>query len=62
MTFYYLHGFASGPESFKAQFFKQEILRTYKSELIIPDLNTPTFENMTLEIPIKCYKISTQQS
>ena len=48
MKFYYLHGFASGPESFKALYFKDEIRKRYKTKLVIPNLNTPSFEKMTI--------------
>ena len=44
-TYIYLHGFASGPSSGKAQFFKQKLL---PNEVIIPDLNMDDFPNLTL--------------
>jgi uncharacterized protein len=43
----YLHGFASGPKSEKAQFFKQRLERSGIG-VDIPDLNQPTFQTMTL--------------
>lgn len=53
MKFYYLHGFASGPESFKALYFKNEIMTRYKTKLVIPDLNTPSFEEMTISSQVE---------
>lgn len=43
----YLHGFASGPSSSKAQFFKNK-LSSMGIETHIPDLNYPSFESLTL--------------
>ncbi|MBP9742961.1 MAG: alpha/beta fold hydrolase [Burkholderiales bacterium] len=43
----YLHGFASGPASSKAQYFKQQ-LENYQQKVIIPDLNMDDFSNLTL--------------
>jgi alpha-beta hydrolase superfamily lysophospholipase len=43
----YLHGFASGPNSEKAQFFKQNLERCGIG-VEIPDLNQPAFQTMTL--------------
>ena len=43
----YLHGFASGPGSKKAQFFKKK-LKIHGYHLFIPDLNVPSFENLSL--------------
>lgn len=43
----YLHGFASGPDSSKAQYFKQQ-LENYQQNVIIPDLNMDDFSNLTL--------------
>jgi len=46
-TVIYLHGFASGPGSTKAKFFKQAFEHA-GVETIVPDLNVPSFEEMTL--------------
>lgn len=43
----YLHGFASGPSSAKAIFFADKI-RSCGHTIEVPDLNVPTFENMTI--------------
>lgn len=43
----YLHGFASAPSSTKAKYFAQGC-QSLKQELLIPDLNQPSFEKMTL--------------
>jgi uncharacterized protein len=43
----YLHGFASGPTSTKAQYFENR-LKKRGIETLIPDLNKPTFTEMTL--------------
>ncbi|MEL6150334.1 MAG: YqiA/YcfP family alpha/beta fold hydrolase [Chloroflexota bacterium] len=43
----YLHGFASSPESRKAQYFKQRMAE-HGITLQIPDLNVPSFERLTL--------------
>jgi pimeloyl-ACP methyl ester carboxylesterase len=43
----YLHGFASGPGSRKAQFFRERF-RTAGIELEIPDLSEGNFENLTI--------------
>src|ERR1051326_3864664 len=43
----YLHGFASGPSSGKAQFFKQR-LETAGAEAEIPELDAGDFENLTI--------------
>src|SRR5579883_3085896 len=47
MSFIYLHGFASGPASKKASFFKERFSER-GVELNVPDLNVPTFRKMTL--------------
>lgn len=46
-TFLYLHGFASGPQSTKAKYFAEH-LRDAGAKVLVPDLNRPTFEKMTL--------------
>ena len=46
MTFSYLHGFASGPGSTKAQFFRSRIAE-HGIALEIPDL-APDFTHMTV--------------
>jgi pimeloyl-ACP methyl ester carboxylesterase len=43
----YLHGFASGPKSSKAVYFARE-LSALGVQTIIPDLNAPDFEHLTL--------------
>ncbi len=43
----YLHGFASGPKSEKAIYFFEHLRRT-NIEVVIPDLNLPSFQKMTL--------------
>jgi pimeloyl-ACP methyl ester carboxylesterase len=47
MRHLYLHGFASGPASFKAVYIKERLAEC-GVELVIPDLNVPSFEHMTL--------------
>ena len=44
---FYLHGFASGPSSAKAKQFSEK-LPQLGFRVIVPDLNKPTFEEMTL--------------
>ena len=46
-TYIYLHGFASHPNSLKAQYFKQKMEQD-KKDLIIPDLNMGDFSSLTL--------------
>ncbi len=43
----YLHGFASGPGSRKARFFREQFARQ-GAELRIPDLSEGRFENLTI--------------
>ena len=43
----YLHGFASGPSSSKAIYFAEK-LTEMGINVLIPDLNQPSFENLTL--------------
>ncbi|MDZ4797076.1 MAG: YqiA/YcfP family alpha/beta fold hydrolase [Bryobacteraceae bacterium] len=47
MKYIYLHGFASGPKSGKATFFRSR-LATAGIELHIPDLAEESFENLTI--------------
>jgi len=47
VNFVYLHGFASGPGSTKAQYFLQRF-QELGIELHIPDLNQPSFTDITL--------------
>ena len=47
MRYLYFHGFASGPQSGKAQYLKQRFDEA-GSHLEIPDLNLPDFESMTI--------------
>ncbi len=44
---FYLHGFASGPRSSKAQFFERR-LAEHGLRLHCPDLNAPDFETLTV--------------
>ncbi len=50
--FIYLHGFASGPNSNKAQTFKKRF-EELKIPLYIPDLQEHDFENLTLSRQVK---------
>lgn len=43
----YLHGFASGPQSFKARYFDRKFTQLGHS-LLIPDLNQDSFSDLTL--------------
>lgn len=43
----YLHGFASGPQSQKAKFFQQKFA-SVNLPLVVPDLNVPSFEKLTV--------------
>ncbi len=45
--FVYLHGFASGPSSSKALFFRERLAETGR-ELLIPELDGGDFENLTI--------------
>lgn len=47
LNFFYLHGFASGPGSAKAKLFFEK-LHQLGIPVLIPDLNQPQFEQMTL--------------
>ena len=47
LSIIYLHGFASGPKSSKAVFFARE-LSSIGVQTIIPDLNAPDFQHLTL--------------
>jgi len=47
MTIIYLHGFASGPQSSKAQWFRRRF-KEVGVELLIPDLSEGNFERLTL--------------
>ena len=51
-AFLYLHGFASSPASTKATFFKSR-LSELGAEPLVPDLNRPSFEEMTLTSQLK---------
>jgi predicted esterase YcpF (UPF0227 family) len=46
-NFIYLHGFASGPGSHKAQFFRERFA-DYGIELQIPDLAAGDFSGLTI--------------
>jgi hypothetical protein len=45
---FYLHGFASSPESEKAKYFKNRF-QILGIDLIIPDLNVPSFEEINFQ-------------
>lgn len=47
MKYIYLHGFASSPQSFKAQFFKSKF-NSIGRDLLIPDLNLGDFTNLKI--------------
>ena len=47
--FIYLHGFASGPDSSKAQAFKKRFEKL-NIALHVPDLQENDFENLTLSV------------
>jgi uncharacterized protein len=51
----YLHGFASGPASYKAQWLAQKAL-TLNQTFTIPDLNWPDFSRLTLSRQIEQVK------
>jgi len=46
-SFIYLHGFASGPQSTKARYFNEKLTACGITPAI-PDMNTPSFTDMTL--------------
>jgi predicted esterase YcpF (UPF0227 family) len=48
----YLHGFASGPESYKGQFFQSKFNLDFNTNLKIPDLNVPDFEHLSIQSQI----------
>ena len=48
----YLHGFASGPHGSKARYFAERC-REIGRDIVIPDLNHPDFERMTITSQIK---------
>ncbi|MGA1621885.1 MAG: YqiA/YcfP family alpha/beta fold hydrolase [Synechocystis sp.] len=48
MQYLYLHGFASSPQSRKAQFFANQFAAGGRSPLMIPDLNQGDFSRLTL--------------
>lgn len=47
ITFIYLHGFASSPNSSKAKFFEQKLIAR-QHKVIVPDLNLGDFTHITL--------------
>ncbi len=51
MRYLYCHGFASGPSSQKATWFAQQFA-DQGHELLIPDLNRPSFEHLTISAQI----------
>ncbi len=52
-TIFYLHGFASGPSSKKARFFASRFEQNGGIEIHVPDLNTPTFSEMTISSQVE---------
>ncbi len=52
MKYIYLHGFASSINSVKAKFFKDKFTK-HGSELVLIDLNTDDFTNVTVNKMIK---------
>ncbi len=56
----YLHGFASGPSSTKARYFADR-LQEIGIGSAVPDLNKPTFTEMTLTSQLKIARDSLQQ-
>ncbi|MEM8806518.1 MAG: YqiA/YcfP family alpha/beta fold hydrolase [Cyanobacteria bacterium P01_G01_bin.38] len=61
MDYLYLHGFASGPQSFKAQFLRSH-LQTLGHSLQIPDLNQDDFGRLTLTRQIQQVQPLIQES
>lgn len=55
----YLHGFASGPSSRKARFFREELSK-HGVACSVPDLNYPTFFDMTLNSQLALIKEEAQ--
>lgn len=55
MQYIYLHGFASGNNALKANFFKVQLAKI-GINLIIPDLNEDDFANLTMSRQIKAVK------
>lgn len=60
-TYLYLHGFASGPQSQKAQFLRSRF-QQQQIELQIPDLNQPSFLDLTLTRQIQQAQAIVEQS
>jgi pimeloyl-ACP methyl ester carboxylesterase len=56
MQYFYLHGFASSPQSQKAQFFANQFAQIAQLALIIPDLNQGDFSHLTLTRQINYLK------
>lgn len=54
-TAIYLHGFGSSPKSGKVGFLNEK-LSTYGIDIIAPDLNTPSFSNMTISNMVEVIK------
>jgi len=51
----YMHGFASGPSSTKAVHFDSKF-KELGIEMLIPDLNRPSFQSLTLTRQLNCVK------
>ncbi|GAB4179329.1 MAG: alpha/beta fold hydrolase [Calditrichia bacterium] len=52
---FYFHGFASGPESEKAKYFKRKF-KVFDIDVHTPDLNQPDFQNLHLEAMVNFAK------
>ncbi|WP_017324254.1 YqiA/YcfP family alpha/beta fold hydrolase [Synechococcus sp. PCC 7336] len=52
-TFFYLHGFASGPSSSKGVFLKQQLAQSDNIDLQIPDFNEGGFTHLTVSRQIE---------
>lgn len=59
-TFLYLHGFASGPQSTKARYFSDRLCDA-GAKVLVPDLNKPSFEKMTLTSQLNVVRQCMQQ-
>lgn len=57
----YLHGFASGPSSTKARYFAEHMHRDFGVQTAVPDLNRPTFSEMTISSQLEVARDCLQQ-